>query len=154
MKYWIWGIGVIFLFACGENIPKELVPKEKMTEMLVELHLADAVTESHIREFEVKQLLKEDIYDEIMQKNSIDKTVFLESYRYYIDHPEQLDSIYKNVIKNLDEYLKLAEEEHYLQRNQAAEKDTVRKNRIDSLREARKLKVEPKLVHPAQKKKQ
>ena len=143
------------LIACAEKLPKDIIPKEKMASILVEFHLAEAVTETHIRKFEQKKMLKEDLIDEIMQKNGLDRTAFMDSYSYYIDHPAELDSIYKYVIKNLDDYLDLAENEEYRKRNEESKNDTVRQKRIDSMRQARKENQKiPAVIPPDKKKKQ
>ena len=149
MKQWYLGIGLVFLMACGPKIPENLISQEKMAEILVEFHLSEAITDSHIREFEQKKLLKDDLFDEILKKNNLDREPFFDSYSYYIDHPTKMDSIYKNVIENLGDYLKIVENENYLQKNEAAKNDTVRQKRIDSLRKANR-KV-PELTPPAKK---
>lgn len=95
---------VIALISCGEKeatieIPANILPKEKMVQVLTDVHLAEA--EANLRTLP-DSTSKEPIgFQKIFDKDSITKKQYEESLTFYIDHPVLLDSIYTQVLNEL-----------------------------------------------------
>ncbi len=89
-------------FGCGANREKqELMSHEDMVSYLIDLHLAEA---------EVQNLrLKKDsseavfaIYEKHLQdEHGITDTLFVQSYNYYLAHPDELEQIYEAIVDSI-----------------------------------------------------
>lgn len=95
---------LFFFISCSKGekkIPQGILKEEKMVELLVDIHLAQAAV--NLSNFGQSNLpndfekLKKDIYS----KHQISKEKFLESFTYYTNHPEKFDKIYGDVITEL-----------------------------------------------------
>lgn len=95
---------ICVLSSCGEKettveIPANILPKEKMVQVLTDVHLAEA--EANLRTLP-DSASKEPIgFQKIFDKDSITKKQYEESLTFYIDHPVLLDSIYTQVLNEL-----------------------------------------------------
>lgn len=89
------------LFSCEEEEPV-LLPKSLMVEVLSELHIADAYTERNSNPIIYRNNLREDLYLEVLDKFQLDEVTFRETYDYYTRHPYQMDTLYQEVIENLE----------------------------------------------------
>jgi len=79
-----------------------ILPEGKMTQVLVETHLADAILytdESRADEKRDKSLF---YYPSILEKYGITKAQMDSSVVWYMKHPEAYARIYENVVKDLD----------------------------------------------------
>ena len=90
-------------FSCGENktisIPPNVLSKEKMTEVITDIHLAEA--EASIRTFPDSTSKEKLSFQKIFQKHSVTKKQYDESLQFYMEHPEILDTVYDNVLNEL-----------------------------------------------------
>ena len=90
-------------FSCGENktvsIPPNVLSKEKMTEVITDIHLAEA--EASIRTFPDSTSKEKLSFQKIFQNHSITKNQYDESLQFYMEHPEILDTVYDNVLNEL-----------------------------------------------------
>ena len=110
----------ILLFSCGQEeksvvVPADVLPKEKMAEVLTDIHIAEAVgqnarTPSFSGEANLKTLpdsasaVPIDIgisFQKIFEKNKITKEQYEKSLSFYIDHPELLNEVYEKVLNEL-----------------------------------------------------
>ena len=87
---------IVFLIACGspkEKIPDDILSKEKMIEIVTELH----VTEASIN----LNLYNADSLKTIYSKHQVTKSQYDSSFKYYALHPKQLSEIYKGVLNEI-----------------------------------------------------
>lgn len=113
--------GLLFL-ACGEKVveePENLIPKEKMTDILYDLAILNATKSSFSSVFEKTGI---DIMEFLYEKYDIDSIQFAESDLYYASVPLEYQSIYEDIDARIE------------RRKEAMEKATTRRN--DSIREA------------------
>ncbi|MFY0652089.1 MAG: DUF4296 domain-containing protein [Cyclobacteriaceae bacterium] len=95
---------IFILFSCGNGaeIPNDLLPKEKLVQILIDVH----VLESKIQNIRVKkdssQLLYNTFEKEIFEKHGIERDVYDRSYRYYLEELNEMENIYKTVIDSLN----------------------------------------------------
>src|ERR1043165_6193679 len=95
----------IFLFiSCSsktDTIPSKVIPKDKMADILVDVHLAEASAENRGLNSPQINLLMAAKYDSLFQKHKTTFAQFKSSYEYYLVHPDELSEIYSQVITKL-----------------------------------------------------
>ncbi|MDE7155621.1 MAG: DUF4296 domain-containing protein [Muribaculaceae bacterium] len=90
----------IALSSC-HNTPKGVLSEKKMTELLIDLHKAEALSEIKYRDFpndSAKLQLKQAVYN----LHQTDQATFDSSLRWYGYHVDKLSEVYDNVIKELE----------------------------------------------------
>lgn len=96
---------ILFLLAaCAPKeevvpVPDDLIGKEKMIEVLTDVHLIEGSRTG-------LSIMGDTIglavyYDRLFKKHSITKEQYDNSFNYYIEFPEELDAMYERVIENL-----------------------------------------------------
>ncbi|MDX9883701.1 MAG: DUF4296 domain-containing protein [Prolixibacteraceae bacterium] len=94
------------VFSCQEkDIPKpdKLIGKKQMIEMLVDVHLAKAISQ---RQYDVPDSLRlssTDLYYSVLAKYDIPDSVFVRSLIYYSSRPKDYEKMYNDVINILKE---------------------------------------------------
>lgn len=93
---------VLLITACGEanRVPKDVLPKEQMRDVLLDLNLADAY--SGITEDPVNLLVHDSIrqrrvkvyYRQVLDMHKLTPEQFNRSYSYYESHPNTFKEIY------------------------------------------------------------
>ena len=94
-----------FMFcSCKERkveVPPGILSKDKMIDVLVDVHLAEAAPMNHgITTKELNGIMVGK-YDDVMKKHTITFEQFKKSFDYYLQHPDQLDEIYQEVVNRL-----------------------------------------------------
>ena len=125
--------GVLFL-ACGEKVveqPENLIPKDKMTNILCDLALLNSTQSAFSSAFDKTGI---DIMEFLYDKYDIDSTQFAQSDLYYASIPLEYQSIYEDV-EVLIEKRKNALEATTKRRNDSIRKAQVkRKDSIQALK--------------------
>lgn len=86
----------------NENITgKEFLKREVLVEVLVEIHLADGVTndQKFIRKYDVDSI---DILTPILEKHQVTRQMFDTTMYVYTRNPDQLDLVYNDVLIKLN----------------------------------------------------
>lgn len=92
----------IFLISCKQDeTPKGIIDKDKMTGILVDMHISDSYL-NQISNADTMQMQAKRRYNYIFKKYNIDSLKFSKSLNYYSLKANELDGIYKNVIDSLD----------------------------------------------------
>lgn len=104
MRIYLLLINVLFLVSCTKEveIPKDILGKEKMVKILVDIHLAEArVSVKNLPSDTSKKLF--DAYQMAIYKaHTTDSTKFKKSYRYYLnENVKKMDEIYAAVVDTL-----------------------------------------------------
>ncbi len=98
MKYIVtFFLGLMLLVACAEKVveePENLIPKEKMTEILHDLAILNAAKSGAARKFEDSGI---DVMEFLYKKYGIDSTQFSQSDLYYASLPLEYQTIYEEV---------------------------------------------------------
>ncbi|HKL89904.1 MAG TPA: DUF4296 domain-containing protein [Allomuricauda sp.] len=134
-------LGTILLVSCAEKVveePENLIPKEKMTEILHDLAILNAAKSGASRKFKDSGI---DVMEFLYKKYDIDSTQFSESDLYYASIPLEYQSIYENVEK------RLGRKKDTLEAIGKRRNDSVRQaniKRTDSLKEVKIKKLEKK----------
>ena len=106
---------------------KDIVPREVMVDMMVDMHLVDGLTNdvSYYRKFNPRDSI--DLYGAVYQKYGIDKEEFYTTLMEYASEPRLLDKLYGDVLKELN----LMQEELDRQHQEELDKRRVKKQTID-----------------------
>ncbi len=122
---------VTFLIAaCAEEVvkkPENLIPKEKMADILHDLAILNATKSNASNKFDESGI---DIMEFLYPKYDIDSAQFSQSDLYYASVPLEYQSIYEKVEAKLEERTKIMEERS-MQKNDSIRK--VNEARKDSL---------------------
>ena len=100
---------LLVMVSCSENksitIPDEVLPKEKMAAVMVDLHLLEAsinVTGVGPRNGDIDFPGKSIPLDiDVLKKNNITKVQFEDSFKFYTNNPQLLSEIYQLVLNDL-----------------------------------------------------
>jgi len=94
---------VIFSFLlvqCGskDRIPSEMVPKEKMVDILLDIHVMESKIESvRFGSRDSMQVAYLNAQREILQKYKVDSATYYKSYDYYFKQMYHMKEIYEKV---------------------------------------------------------
>jgi len=97
---------LITFFACSpkktpESKPSGLLPKDKMTDVLVDIHLAEGAADNRRLKPQQFDLMMTAKYKDLFEKHGITFEQFNDSYNYYLNHADQFSEIYTEVINKL-----------------------------------------------------
>lgn len=96
---------LLFLASCEQDKPskpKVFIEKGKMEQILMEIHLSDAIAEEKAKG---NSALERDIasqgLNQILMNHKLSKTDFDSVYVYYVRQPDVLNEMYTNIITEL-----------------------------------------------------
>ena len=95
--------GIVLLLACNSKpkTPKDILPKEKMIEILVDFQLVEsAVLQKQNHQQDVK-FYTNYYYDYILKKHKVSRKEFKHSLDYYKNNMEEMDNIYQEILGRL-----------------------------------------------------
>jgi len=125
---------LIILLSCGEKLmeaPENLIPKEKMVEILADMAIANSAKSTNIG------LLRDNNIDptaHVFKKYEIDSLRFVESDRYYASVPAEYEAIYTEVELRLERQKKELEEAKKLSDSLKTIETEARRAQKDSLK--------------------
>jgi hypothetical protein len=105
-KYSYLCIIILCLFACAPekvNVPGDILSQHRMSEILADMHIADAVTNMKSLSTDSLRQMGVDYREFIYKKHHTDHTAFSKSFEFYKEHPLMMDSIYAEVITRLSD---------------------------------------------------
>lgn len=84
--------------------PDNLVPVDKMVQILTEVHLAESrVSKLGLSASDSSAMVYKRLERQIHKKLNVDTAAYNRSYTYYAANPAKLEAIYKEVVKNLEQ---------------------------------------------------
>jgi hypothetical protein len=95
----------LLLSACiqEEQAPRSVLPKEKMVDILVDIHIAEArANRIQLRSYDSIQAYYKKLETDVYKKHQVDSAIYNKSFRYYMDHIKQMDEIYTAVVDSLN----------------------------------------------------
>jgi len=107
-------ISALWLLAsCSDSnkIPKGILSQKQMVDLLVDMHLSEAINGQRFRLDQTTKNFSNDLYFSICKKHDVDPDVFAKSVLYYGKHPEKYDAIYDQVLNRLNEMEEQAKKE-------------------------------------------
>jgi len=76
-----------------------------MTPVLKEFHLADAVADKYTGKFGTRDSLRKAVHAHVLERAGINPAVFYKSYQWYVAHPVEMDSLYAEVLRQLNQQM-------------------------------------------------
>lgn len=100
------GLSILFLLACTDQKPKNLLPQPDMTDLLYELALVGAIESSS---FQQDTVYITQTPKNLLAKYNLDSLSFVEQHRYYLKYQPQVyvemfDSIQQRFLRKAEEY--------------------------------------------------
>ena len=81
--------------------PQNLLPADKMVEVITQMHLADALVSSMHQASDSALIHRKSMYGLIYKRAGVSENDFESSFNYYKLIPDRIDSIYADVIEEL-----------------------------------------------------
>ncbi len=83
----------------AHDTPETLLSKEKMADILIDVHLVESDLKSFSKEVALGQFVRTE--KEILKKHNIDSLTFQQNYQYYAERLPEFEQIYKLVVDSL-----------------------------------------------------
>lgn len=96
---------IVFAFSCGikDKTPEGIIPKEKMIEIIVDIHIADGMfTDNNVRTLFAKKD-STNYYNTIFENHGFSRKDFDTSVYYYSHNINEYNKIYIEVLNRLSE---------------------------------------------------
>ncbi|MFA8300270.1 MAG: DUF4296 domain-containing protein [Hyphomicrobiales bacterium] len=102
-RFWVFILLILIIYSCSDkvSIPKGVIPPDKMTNIMIELQIADAAIsfrKNRGLDFEDYQ---SPYYQYVFNKYDVDASLFKESMAFYDKNPKILEQMYQNVKDSL-----------------------------------------------------
>jgi len=96
---------LFMLAACKEKfpaVPSDIIPMTKMENILIDMHIVDAVAETRTMGSGATEMkFTEQYYLQIYKNYGITKEEFLKSYLFYQNNPILLNKLYDDVLSEM-----------------------------------------------------
>jgi hypothetical protein len=136
MKHLIPVFLILFFFlACKERTPKGIIQKDKMVNVIMDIHLVDGYANSMITDS--ARIKTPALYQSVYKKYQTDSVQVNKSLEYYSKNPAQLTEMYNRVVKKL-ENLQKAEQKKINDKSKKEQKARQDSLRRDSLKKKNK----------------
>ncbi len=93
----------VFLSCDGSRKSKEILSKEKMVSVLIDIQMAEAFISRERIEGDSALALYQALEEDIFETHAIDSSSFKKSFRYYSENIAELDEIYEWVLDSLNQ---------------------------------------------------
>jgi hypothetical protein len=95
---------LLILAACKQelpSIPSGILPIQKMSPILIDMHVADAVAQNRAQGGVNEKKMTQEYYERIYKIHGVTKEEFTKSYRFYEDNPALFNKLYEEVLNGL-----------------------------------------------------
>ena len=90
---------LVFCFSC-QNKNKDILPEEKLADVIADMHLADAILNRESTRFGQKDSLHS-YYNTLYAQHNISRKQFYQTMQHYMKNPAEFDKIYSQVLNKL-----------------------------------------------------
>lgn len=103
MRFTFLFLFVLFILGCGVNKkPKNLIADDKMADLLVELHMFDAISTDHTLNQITGDIDSLTIYTSVLAKYGTNRENFEATMKWYSNNPDKLSELYDNVFGTIN----------------------------------------------------
>jgi len=141
---WVLVIGILGT-GCKSDIPEDVIKPDKMQEVLYDIHVVDGYISTIYIQDSARKVAAA-YYKGIYKKFGTDSAQYAKSMEYYYKNPEDLEKMYKNISKRLDQQKVMMQKADSLNMVKKRKADSI-KNSIKSkpvLKKADSLKISRK----------
>ena len=99
-----WTFFLLLISSCSSSveIPSDVLPKEKMIEVLTDVQQAEALIQfSALERNDSTRTIAYGYYKSVFEKNKITAEQFRKSFTFYANHLDMMDKMYEEVLVNL-----------------------------------------------------
>jgi len=98
----IYFIIILAASSCGNfNEQDQIMSQDEMVNYLIKLHIAEAQVQN-LRLKKDSSVIVFAIYEKhLLSESGLSDSLFINSYNYYLQYPEQLESIYEVVVDSI-----------------------------------------------------
>ncbi len=126
-RFFIITIICITFYACKPGVPSSVIQPDKMEKVLFDIHTVDGYLGT-LPTMDTAKIVASSYYKGVYKKFDIDSATYTESLKYYYNHPDVLNKIYENLMKQFENEKKkddkrLNEEANALQRKILAQQN-------------------------------
>ncbi|MBD2699654.1 DUF4296 domain-containing protein [Spirosoma sp. BT702] len=94
--------------ATEDERPENLIPDDRMVAILTEVHMNEArVSRLGLSSIDSSNIVYKRLETQLFKKMKVDTAVYRKSYIYYSSHPAEMEAIYKQVTKKLEQRITL-----------------------------------------------
>ncbi len=93
-----------FILSCNneDSEPPNLISEKEMAKILVDIHVIEArVSKMALSSLDTSTLINERLKLSLFKEYKTDSLTFNRSYQFYSTHPDYLERIYEDVVKQL-----------------------------------------------------
>jgi len=102
VKKYVWVLMAFLLLGCeNEEIPSYILSSDKMTNVLMDIHIAEAKTIMRGLPPDSGKMLFRLYEDSVFKKHHITRAKFDSSYKYYTSHMDVFNKVYASVVDSL-----------------------------------------------------
>jgi hypothetical protein len=83
-----------------DPIPKGALKKQKFEEVLLDVHLAEAISNNR-RQYKMDSLQSDALYRAVLEKHGVTEEQMKTTILYYSRHPKEYDKIYSDVLSKI-----------------------------------------------------
>jgi hypothetical protein len=104
----LWLLLVGLVVSCGsDSRPSSVLPQDEMVPILKDLEIAYAGVGQVVKDPKEQQIKYEEMNSMVLKKYKMDKATFFSSFQWYEQHPVLLDTIFKQILLELNAELNL-----------------------------------------------
>ena len=95
-------VALFFLsVSCKKELPKGILPKEQMAELMTQVHLIDGYISNLPSDSSRKVMIP--LYQQLFQQYDLDSASFTKNLDYYLGNPALTEDAYQDVLSNLEQ---------------------------------------------------
>lgn len=91
---------MLFVFSCKKD-DDAIIKRSEMVEIMAEIHLADARIDFSETNVKHRNQAAVNYYESIFRKHHTNRKAFQNTMKFYLKHPQDLDSLYSDVVINI-----------------------------------------------------
>ncbi|GAA5037557.1 hypothetical protein GCM10011506_34040 [Marivirga lumbricoides] len=96
-------VAILIIVSCTQKneIPKGILPPEKMANILSQIYEAEHKATNIGLKYDSQKVVLRHYELMILEQNSTTDSIYKESFTYYLEHPEKLETVYDIVIDSM-----------------------------------------------------
>lgn len=102
LKYAVFFLLIVLAASCNYEQRKYLIPVDQLVDVLVDIHLADAIALQNTPRYSGFELDSAILYQSVFNKYGVTRAMFDSTLNYYSARPEQFQAIYTRVTAKLN----------------------------------------------------
>jgi hypothetical protein len=90
-----------FLFSCNSDKPEDLISKDEMTSILIEMHVAEAKVNTLNLGSDSTEVVLDLMMKKVLEDLDYSQEEYIKSYNYYLQDVRVMENLYARVVDSL-----------------------------------------------------